>query len=109
MLWRNHRPSRLTIEPEVAAESAGAHLLAVTTHQLIAEAHGPASRILDGSTDQNLVVVAVGRAIAAVDLDHHQEESAFLDFPIGESGLPAEIRAADFVPDDVVGMMGDAH
>jgi hypothetical protein len=83
--------------------------LSGAVEQLVREFHCAAGGFRYASADDNLVIVMVRRAISTGDLGHHQNQPPLLDLPIRVPGGTTEVRTADLEPDDVVGVMGDAH
>jgi len=60
--------------------------------------------------DQNLVVIAGRGAIAAGDFDHRENAAVLLfQLAVREAEGAEQFDAADFEPDEVVGIVDDAH
>src|SRR6185436_7171227 len=76
----------------------------------ISEFGNAASKTCDLCLDQDLIVVAGGREVAAIGFGNG-EECLFFAFEVfvTESAFPAEIGAADFHPDEVVCVIHHPH
>src|SRR6202023_2416270 len=55
------------------------------------------------------VAVAGGSAVAQLDAGDHQQEAEVLDLAVAVARLRAEVGAGKLEPDDVVGVVDDAH
>jgi hypothetical protein len=76
----------------------------------VAEAENGAARLRDVGADDQFVVVAGGRLVACDGLYNGDAAAFFLLHGfVGEAELAHVFDAADFKPDQIVGMVDDAH
>jgi len=78
--------------------------------KLIFELYERAAKKFDSSAYENLVIVARGGLKAATDLRHSDVAVIFLlHEAIFKAKLAQQFYAADFKPDNVIGVVNDAH
>lgn len=75
----------------------------------IAEGYPAARRVADPAPNREDVVVPGGRSEPELRLYHGQPQAAFLQRPVAHSLLAHVCRARRLAPDEIIGMVGDAH
>ena len=69
----------------------------------------PRPNFSDGRGDPHLVVVSRAPLVLEMRFDDGQHDPLLLYLGIGHAQLADEIGAADLTPDQIVGMVRDAH
>lgn len=76
----------------------------------ITESYRSPGQLNDARRDDQIVFIAGRRQIPAISFgDYHIQSGLLLHIAIRESAVNAELAAADFKPDQVIGVIGDAH
>ena len=68
---------------------------------------GEASRPV--GADFHLIIVTCRPAVLAVRVDDRQQHAGLFHFPIGPAERAQQLGARDLEPDEVVGVVDDAH
>jgi len=76
----------------------------------IGDSQHSAVRFLEPGFDDDFVVVLGGREVTAIGFgDDHENAVLLFHVAVGEALSPAPLGAGDFHPDEVVGVIDDAH
>ena len=81
----------------------------VLTGDGVIELHAGTKSRIQGSFDNEHLVVTRRGEIFAVDLGDRQHEPPGLDLPIGKPQMPEQFGAADLEPAQIIGVVDDAH
>src|SRR5690349_18600498 len=118
--WRRQQTFRISfgkgsdatvlIGDDVASLAFGDDLSGSSPHDLIAEAKRALAKFGDVSADDQLVVIISWSFVAAVGLGHDQKRAlALFHVAIRETARATVVGSAYFEPDQIVGIINDAH
>src|SRR5690242_11496710 len=88
----------------------GDNLSADRAYDLVAETKRTFTQFCNVRPNNQFVVVIGGSFVAAVRLGHDEERVLVLfHVAVGKTARPTIIGSADFEPDEIVGIINDAH